>query len=38
MRDNIEMDLKEDLDWIFLAWGIDKWQAVMNMVVDLWVL
>jgi len=28
----------EYLDWICLAWGRDKWQAVMSMVVELWVL
>jgi hypothetical protein len=42
MEDNIEMNLKEtgweDMDWIHLAQDRNKWQAVVNMVMNLWVL
>jgi hypothetical protein len=36
-EDNIKMDLKdigwEDLDWIYLPWGVDQWWAAMNLQV-----
>jgi len=42
MEDNIEMNLKEtgweDMDWIHLAQDRNKWEAVVNMVMYLWVL
>ena len=40
-EDNIKMDLREvgcgDIDWIDLAQDRDRWQAVMNVVLNLWV-
>lgn len=42
MEDNIEMNLKktgwEDKDWIHWAQDRNKWQAIVNMVMNLWVL
>jgi hypothetical protein len=41
-EDNIKMDLREigfgDVDWIHLAQDRDMWQALVNMVMNLWVL
>jgi hypothetical protein len=38
-EDNIRMDLREtefgDLDWIHLAQDRDRWQALVNMVMNL---
>ena len=38
-EDNIKMDIKEvgcgDLDWIELAHNRDRWQAVVNAVINL---
>jgi hypothetical protein len=38
---NINMHLKEieweDVDWVYLAWVRDQWQAVLNMVLNLFV-
>jgi hypothetical protein len=38
-EDNIKMDLREtglgDVDWINLAQDRDKWQALVNMVMNL---
>jgi len=40
-EDNIKMDLQEvrwgGMDWIFLAQNWDRSQAVVNMVINLWV-
>jgi transcription termination factor 2 len=40
-KDNIKMDLREigfeDVDWIHLAQDRDRWQALVNMVMNLWV-
>jgi hypothetical protein len=40
-EDNIKMDLGEiafgDVDWIHLAQDRDRWQALVNMVMSLWV-
>jgi hypothetical protein len=40
-EDNIKMDLVEvgfgDVDWIHLAQDRDRWQALVNMVMSLWV-
>jgi hypothetical protein len=40
-EDNIEMDLREigfvDVDWIDLAQDRDRWRAVVNTVMNLWV-
>jgi hypothetical protein len=40
-KDNIKMDLHEmrwgGMDWIFLAENWDRSQAVVNMVMNLWV-
>jgi hypothetical protein len=40
-EDNIKMDLKEvgcgGLDWIDLAQDGDRWRAVVNQVMNLWV-
>jgi len=42
MEDNIEMNLKEtgweDMDWIHLAQDRNKLQAVVNTVMNLWIL
>jgi hypothetical protein len=42
MEDNIETNLKEkgweDTDWIHWTQDRNKWQAVVNMVMNLWVL
>jgi len=39
--DNIKMDLQEvgcwDLDWIRLAQDRDRWRALVNVVMNLWV-
>jgi hypothetical protein len=41
-EESIRMDLKETgeggADWIHLAQDRDQWQAVVNMVMNLWVL
>jgi len=40
-EDNIKMDLKEigceDLDWIEQKQDRDQWQALVNMVMNLWI-
>jgi hypothetical protein len=40
-EDNIEMDFKEieweGMDWINLAQDRNKWQALVNMVMKVWV-
>jgi hypothetical protein len=40
-EDNIKMDLGEigfgDVDWIHLAQDRDRWRALVNMVMNLWV-
>jgi hypothetical protein len=40
-EDNIKMELKEigfgDADWIHLAQDRDRWQALVNTVMNLWV-
>jgi hypothetical protein len=40
-EDNIKMDLREigfgDVDWIHLAQDRDRWRALVNMVMNLWV-
>ena len=40
-EDNIKMDLKEvgcgGKDWIDLAQDRDRWQALVNVVMNLWV-
>jgi hypothetical protein len=40
-EDNIEMDFKEieweGVDWINLAKDRDKWQALVKMVIKIWV-
>jgi hypothetical protein len=42
MEDNNEMNLKEtgweDMNWIYLAQDRKKWHAVVNTVMNLWVL
>ena len=39
--DNIKMDLQEvgceSMDWIKLAQDRDRWQALVNVVMNLWV-
>jgi hypothetical protein len=39
--DNIRMDLVEvgcgDVDWIGLAQNRDRWRALVNLVLNLWV-
>jgi hypothetical protein len=39
--DNIKMDFREiefgDVDWIYLARDRDKWRAIVNTVMNLWV-
>ena len=41
-EDNIKMDVKEigcdGMDLIDLSQGRDRWQALVNMVINLWVL
>jgi hypothetical protein len=41
-EDGIRMDLREtgwrSVEWIQLAQDMDRWQAVVNMVMNLWVL
>jgi hypothetical protein len=41
-KDGIRMDLREigwrGVKWIHLAQDRDQWQAVMNVVMNLWVL
>jgi hypothetical protein len=41
-EDNIKVHLKETglegVDWIHLAHDRDKWQALVNMVMNLWAL
>jgi hypothetical protein len=41
-RDNIRMDLREveskGVDWMHLAQERDQWRALVNMVMNLWVL
>jgi hypothetical protein len=40
-EDNIKMDLQEwdeaDIDWIDLAEDTDRWRAVVNAVMNLWI-
>ena len=40
-EDNIKMDLKEvgyeDMDWVDLAQERDRWQALVNVGMNLWV-
>jgi hypothetical protein len=40
-EDNIRIDLgetvSEGVDWMHLSQGKDKWQASLNMVINLWV-
>jgi hypothetical protein len=40
-KDNIKMDLREigfgDVDWIHLAQNRDRWRALVNTVMSLWV-
>jgi len=40
-EDNIKMDLQEvgcgDMDWIELAQNRDRWQALVTVVMKLWV-
>jgi hypothetical protein len=40
-EDNITMDLQEvgcgDMEWINLAHDKDRWQVLMNAVINLWV-
>jgi hypothetical protein len=40
-EDNIKMDLQEvgrgGLDWIGLAQDMDRWRALVNVVMNLWV-
>jgi hypothetical protein len=40
-EDNIKMDLREigfgDADWIHLAQDRDRWRALVNTVMNLWV-
>ena len=40
-EDNITMDLQEvgcgDMDWINLAHNKDRWQALVNAVINLWI-
>jgi hypothetical protein len=40
-EDNITIDLQEvgcgDMDWINLAHDKDRWQALVNAVINLWV-
>jgi hypothetical protein len=40
-EDNIKMDLRElgfgDVDWIYLAQDRDRWQTLVNKVMNLWV-
>jgi hypothetical protein len=40
-KDNIKMDLREtgfgDVEWIHLAQDRDKWWALVNTVMNLWV-
>ena len=40
-EDNIKMDLQEvrcgSMEWIKLAEDRDRWQALVNMVMNLWV-
>jgi 3-oxoacyl-ACP reductase-like protein len=40
-EDNIKMDLQEagcgDMDWIELAQDKDRWQALVNVVMNLWI-
>jgi hypothetical protein len=41
-EDGIKLDLTEigwrGVEWIHLAWDRDRWQAVVNAVMNLWVL
>jgi len=41
-EDNIKVNLQEvgcgDIDWIDLAQDTDRWQAIVNAVMKLWVL
>jgi hypothetical protein len=40
-EDNTKMDLREivfgDVDWIHLAQDRDRWRAIVNTVISLWV-
>ena len=39
-KDNIQMDLQEvgwwDMDWIYLAQYRDRWQALVDAVINFW--
>jgi hypothetical protein len=35
--ENIEMNLREIVDWIHLAWDRNQWRACVNMLMNLWV-
>jgi hypothetical protein len=41
LEDNIKMDLqkveREGMDWIDMAQDRDRWRAVVNAVMNLWV-
>jgi hypothetical protein len=42
LEDNVKMDLQEvgceGMSWNNLAENIDRWQALVNVVMNLWVL
>jgi len=41
LEDNIRMELQEvgwgGMDWIGVAWDRDRWRALVNLVMNLWV-